>query len=54
MTTLTLATAFLCLASWRFARTRPAGGAVAILFAVSFVGFLVAAWCAAPGAIDAF
>ena len=47
------ASVFLAL-SWPFVRTRPAGSVVAILFAVSFVGFVVCAWLAVPGAMDAF
>ena len=49
-----LATCFLCLLSWPFARTRPAGSVIAVLFAVSFAGFLAFALYAVPGAMDAF
>ena len=49
-----VATLLLCVLSWPFARRTRAGGLVAILFALSFAGFLVCAWFAAPGAFDAF
>ena len=54
MTTLALATCFLCLASWPFVRTRPVGSVVAILFGLSALGFAVCVWFAVPEAIDAF
>lgn len=54
LTTLSLATCFLCLLSWPLVRRTRAGSLGGLLTAVSFTGFLACAWFAAPGAMDAF
>ena len=46
------AIAFLGCLLWPFARRTRAGNVIALLVAVSFVGFLVAVWIGAPAAMD--
>lgn len=46
------ATAFLGVLVWPFARGTRAANVIALLAAVSFVGFLVAVWIAAPAAMN--